>query len=86
MWTSWVQGDRSRIKQVIVNLLDNAVKYTRVEGRVLLGCKPSMAKRDSKWKPTALASPPTRRRTLLNPFSGSIKPVPPGPKAWAWAS
>lgn len=32
----WVEGDRSRIKQVIVNLLDNAVKYTRPEGRVLL--------------------------------------------------
>jgi heavy metal sensor kinase len=32
----WVEGDRSRIKQVIVNLLDNAVKYTLPEGRVLL--------------------------------------------------
>ncbi|HEX4348958.1 MAG TPA: ATP-binding protein, partial [Verrucomicrobiae bacterium] len=29
-----VQGDRSRIKQVIVNLLDNAIKYTPPLGRV----------------------------------------------------
>jgi heavy metal sensor kinase len=31
---AYVQGDRSRIKQVIVNLLDNAIKYTRAQGKV----------------------------------------------------
>ena len=33
---AFVQGDRSRIKQVIVNLLDNAIKYTKNQGQVLL--------------------------------------------------
>jgi heavy metal sensor kinase len=31
---AYVQGDRSRIKQVIVNLLDNAIKYTPANGKV----------------------------------------------------
>ena len=31
---AFIQGDRSRVKQVIVNLLDNAIKYTRASGRV----------------------------------------------------
>jgi PAS domain S-box-containing protein len=34
-----VQGDRQRLKQVLLNLLGNAVKYNRDRGRVELGCQ-----------------------------------------------
>jgi heavy metal sensor kinase len=35
----WVEGDRSRMKQVVVNLLDNAIKYTQKGGDVHLAVK-----------------------------------------------
>ncbi|HTY87482.1 MAG TPA: ATP-binding protein [Candidatus Acidoferrum sp.] len=34
-----VEGDRSRLKQVVVNLLDNAIKYTPVHGTVQLNVR-----------------------------------------------
>jgi PAS domain S-box-containing protein len=35
----YVQGDSLRLKQVIFNLLDNAIKYNRNNGEVLISCE-----------------------------------------------
>ena len=36
---AWVEGDRLRLQQLIVNLLDNAIKYTRERGCVVVTVK-----------------------------------------------
>ncbi|MBV8830756.1 MAG: PAS domain-containing protein [Acidobacteriaceae bacterium] len=36
----WVIGYRHRLEQVVINLLDNAVKFNRPEGKVSIDCEP----------------------------------------------
>jgi PAS domain S-box-containing protein len=38
----WVLADRRRLKQVLLNLLSNALKYNREGGRVSLSCRPGL--------------------------------------------
>jgi len=35
---SYVQADRTRLKQILINLLSNSIKYNRANGRVVVAC------------------------------------------------
>jgi signal transduction histidine kinase/ActR/RegA family two-component response regulator len=35
---SYVQADRTRLKQILINLLSNSIKYNRAAGRVVVDC------------------------------------------------
>jgi signal transduction histidine kinase len=54
----WVQGDRARLKQVIVNLLDNAIKYTPAGGAVTLSVNARDGKAILEVADTGLGIPP----------------------------
>jgi len=36
----WIDGDSDRVAQILTNLLSNACKYTRPEGKIVLGIRP----------------------------------------------
>jgi signal transduction histidine kinase len=53
-----VEGDRARLKQVVVNLLDNAIKYTPAQGRVELAVKAEGSQALLEVKDSGIGIPP----------------------------
>src|SRR5262249_41667995 len=69
----WVQGDASRLRQVLINLLGNAVKFT-ASGEVLLSIKPCDANPQHPSihfavSDTGCGIPADRLDRLFRPFS-----------------
>jgi heavy metal sensor kinase len=54
----WIQGDRARLKQVIVNLMDNAIKYTHNGGSVTLSASTENGKAVLEVSDTGIGIPP----------------------------
>lgn len=68
-----VLADRSILKQVLLNLISNAIKYNKTEGAVILNTKPLENK---KWrlsiKDTGVGISKENLNKLFNPFMQSI--------------
>jgi heavy metal sensor kinase len=64
----WVAGDRARLKQVVVNLLDNAIKYTPAGGAVALTVTTSDSKAVLEVSDNGAGIPPEALARVFDRF------------------
>jgi len=66
----WVHADRMRLKQVLINLMSNAVKYNNLEGTLSLSCaKVGGGMLRINVADSGIGIPPERIGELFRPFS-----------------
>ena len=66
----FVEGDRTRVKQVLVNLLSNAIKYNKADGTVVVECITSTPGRlRIRVTDTGTGLPPAKVAQLFQPFN-----------------
>ncbi len=64
-----VWGDRVRLAQIFVNLLQNAVKFTPAEGRVTVDCVPHSDSIEVSISDTGVGIPSSALSTIFDPFA-----------------
>jgi PAS domain S-box-containing protein len=72
---AWVLADRVRLRQVLVNLLNNAVKYNRPAGRVAVALEPPRdGRRVIAVSDTGRGFAPEQLQQLYQPFTRFVAP------------
>jgi signal transduction histidine kinase len=66
-FTVW--ADRTRLRQVLMNLISNAIKYNRVGGTVTLRCAPAGAGQTITIEDTGQGMSPEQLEHLFEPFN-----------------
>jgi signal transduction histidine kinase len=72
--TLWVEGDPTRLEQVIFNLLDNAVKYTPPGGRITLTVNSEGAAAVVRVADTGIGMTPDALARVFEPFFQAESP------------
>jgi len=89
---AWVVGDPARLRQVLINLLGNALKFTVAGGvHVAVAAKPSPSAPDRvvclfSVRDTGVGVPDEKKKAIFNPFEqadGSITGNT-AARGWAW--
>ncbi|MDP3544490.1 MAG: PAS domain S-box protein, partial [Elusimicrobiota bacterium] len=66
----YVRADRTRLKQVLINLLSNSIKYNRPEGTVVVACVPGSSDRTRiSVRDTGAGLSPEKLAQLFQPFN-----------------
>lgn len=63
-----IEGDSIRLKQVFLNLLDNAIKYNRANGKVYISCNIVKNYVVFRIKDTGLGIPSEKLKRVFDPF------------------
>ncbi len=64
----WVRGDHTRLEQLLVNLLDNAIKYSPAGGTVKVSLSPEGAQLHLSVSDPGIGIPPDQQRWLFERF------------------
>jgi len=67
--TWFVSADRTRLKQVLINLLTNAIKYNRTQGTVEVKCTCTPERIRISIKDSGAGLPPEMQKQLFQPFN-----------------
>jgi signal transduction histidine kinase/ActR/RegA family two-component response regulator len=65
----FVNADRTRVKQVLINLLTNAIKYNRTQGTVEVKCTGTPERIRISIKDSGAGLPPDKLAQLFQPFN-----------------
>jgi PAS domain S-box-containing protein len=65
----FVFADRVRLKQVLINLLTNAIKYNRLGGTIVVECAGGPTNTRIAVRDTGIGLPPEKVRQLFQPFN-----------------
>ncbi|HEY2614975.1 MAG TPA: ATP-binding protein, partial [Chthoniobacterales bacterium] len=65
---NFILVDRQRFKQVLINLVSNAIKYNRLDGTVTLKCEMTESRGRVTISDTGLGIAPARLKHLFTPF------------------
>lgn len=70
----WVLGDRTRLRQVVLNLISNAIKFT-MRGGVSLTLEPGRESVTVRVRDTGLGIPPEEQETIFDEFRRSGRSI-----------
>lgn len=65
----WVRGDKTRLRQVVLNLVSNAIKYNVAHGRITLSMQPLDAAMRLSVQDTGLGMTTAQTSHLFEPFN-----------------
>jgi signal transduction histidine kinase len=63
-----VRADRTRLREIFLNLVDNAVKYTPSPGKIKISAQAGDRKVDVSIADTGAGIPPSARKRIFEPF------------------